>query len=481
MFRRDVLSLLGGSFLYPSLVFGQTNKWDAHYDVVVIGSGFAGLAAAIEARRNKSTVLLIEKMDAFGGNSAICAGDMAVPDSPVQHKCGIFGDSAAIMLADLQRSGKQIDLAHARAVCQNALSTWRWTTEELGVSWIMDRVQGDLGQSFPRGIMLQEQRSGSVIVQAGLDAAERLKVELQASTKLEKILLDSSGRISGVEVSSGYLFPKENSGTLNRIRARNGVVIATGGFSADVAFRSGLDPRLDRRLSTSNQPGATAEALQEAMRIGAAATDLDKIQVMSWNSREEIFLGQSWAYIEYVTLPFGMWISDNTGEKVCEPGTPHGTRSEILLKASNRDENVIAIVPSSVCEKTGFDLNEVGSLIKQGIIHRYSSASRLASDLDIPVRPMLEEIEKHYQGKQREDQVWYAILLAPKVHHCMGGLSIDGIGRVRRAGDEGFIAGLYAAGEVTGGMFGHARLPSHSSTDALTMGRIAGKSAAFAV
>lgn len=483
MFRRKFLKsslfLSSIGFFGVAPVFGKNseNSWEDTYDVIVVGSGFAGLAAAIEARKNKCSVLLIEKMDSYGGNSALCAGDMAVPNSPVQKACGIVGDSPQVMLIDLIRAGGKIDLEHAEAVCQNALPTWQWTIDELGVDWVTNAIQNDLGQSFPRGIMLKG-RSGAQIVQAEIDSAERLKVEMHSSVRLEKILLDNHGRVCGIEAREGYLFPEEDSGKIVRLKSNKGVVLATGGFSADINFRSSWDPRLTSKFPTSNHPGATAEALKAAMGIGAETVDLKEIQVMSWNSSEEIFLGQSWAFIEYVTLPFGIWLSTGTGKAICYPNASHKERTEALLELTGKGEEAVAIVSKKHCVLSGFDQKEISSLIKQGVIHCYSSLREMAVDLDIPVQTLTNTVKERFKNKEVTTDNWYVIFLAPKVHHCMGGLSINGLAKVRSSHGS-FIQNFYAAGEVCGGLFGKARLPSHSCTDALVMGKIAGKSASL--
>ncbi len=478
--RRSFLKIAGVSALplFSPILFAKNNSWNAEFDVIIVGSGFAGLAAAIEARKNKASVLVIEKMDAFGGNSMICAGDMAVPDSPVQRTCGILEDSPLIMLQDLERASGQRASSHTKAVCFNALETWKWTKDELGVEWVMDRIQNDSGQTYPRGIM-NTLRSGSAIIQAELDTANRLKADLRSNCMLEEILLDSSGRVVGVQVRTGYEFPNPSSGKTATLKANSGIVLATGGFSADIAFRQKANKLLTPNLPTSNQPGATSEALQEALRIGAKAVDLDKIQVMSWNSSEEIFLGQSWAFIEYVTLSRGIWLSTKTGKPVTDSLASHKERTESLLAARSQKHEIAAILPASESIVSGFDPSELNSLIRQGIIHEYSSLKELSIDLDIPLQELCETVLKKYKDNRVISTTWHAILLVPKVHHCMGGLDITGMGQVKAAGNEDIIPGFYAAGEVTGGIFGSSRLPSHSCTDALVMGRIAGKSAAL--
>lgn len=102
----------------------------------------------------------------------------------------------------------------------------------------------------------------------------------------------------------------------------------------------------------------------------------------------------------------------------------------------------------------------------------------MAVDLDIPIQTLIKTVKERFQNKVETTDDWYVIFLAPKVHHCMGSLSIHGLAKVRSS-HGGFVSNFYAAGEVCGGLFGKPRLPSHSCTDALVMGKIAGKSASL--
>jgi len=109
------------------------------YDVIVIGSGFAGLSAAIECKMNGGNVVVLEKMKAIGGNSIISDGGIAAPDTPEQKSLGI-DDSIELMYADMMKSGDGLnDSTITKLVCEHALEAYQWSKDVLGVQY-MSRV-----------------------------------------------------------------------------------------------------------------------------------------------------------------------------------------------------------------------------------------------------------------------------------------------------------------------------------------------------
>ena len=458
--RRRFLAALAAA---ASPALGAAPAADAEADVIIVGSGFGGLAAAIEARRAGAEVLLVEKMAALGGNSSLSAGDMAVPDSPVQRSLGIAGDSPELMASDLIHNAGA-DPARARTVAGHALETWRWTAEQLGVDWNMSRIQGDWGQSVPRGITLTS-RSGFSIVQACTQALERLKAGVRTECRLVAPVFEG-GRAAGIEAEGA-------AGERLFLRARRGIVMAYGGFSADAAFRSSLNPLLTAGIPTSNQPGATSEAWRAMIDAGAGMLDLDRIQVMCWNSPDERGLGQAWTFIEYVTVPLGQWFDTSDGTPLLGADRSPRARTETLLPRCAAGHAVLAAVSQKAVEESGFSREQAAALTAQGILRTYGSPEALAAELGCSPAAMLAAMPSRDAGEQR----FCALSVTPKVHHCQGGLRIDAQARVYSR--EGRVMpGLYAAGECTGGLFRRERLPSHSVADALVTGRIAGVSAA---
>ena len=190
------------------------------YDVIVVGSGFAGLAAALESRLGGAEVLLIEKMPAFGGNSAINGGAFSVAGSPLQKKFGIK-DSPEQMLADMIRSGRglsHVDLL--KMVVEGSLPAYEFTLRH-GVKY-KDFVQHFGGHSVPRTLQTVESTGGG-ITRPLTESCRKHGVELHLRAKMEEFIRDDDGRVVGLVVRERYLFPNEESGVLQRYGARKGV------------------------------------------------------------------------------------------------------------------------------------------------------------------------------------------------------------------------------------------------------------------
>ena len=252
-------------------------KWDEEFDVVVIGSGFVGLAAAIEAKLAGKSVAVFEKMRNPGGNSIINGGIPGVPGTPMQKKEGI-DDSPELMMEDMLREG--LGLNHpdkVRKLCEEALPTWQWTIDELGVEWNRDRVSQGGGHSVPRCSIIKN-GSGSGIVLKEIEKLKTLGVPIRTRVLMERIIRDADGRVKGVMVREGYRFPNKDSGKTKFLKAKRGLVLAHGGFGADIPYRTIFDPKLTAEIGTTCQPGATSEAWREADRIGCQMIQTDWIQ-----------------------------------------------------------------------------------------------------------------------------------------------------------------------------------------------------------
>lgn len=278
--------LAGASLASAKALDPMPTHWDETFDVVVIGSGFAGLAAAIEARQAGASVCVFEKMRTIGGNSIVNGGIMGVPGSPMQKREGLE-DSPELMARDMLQEGAGLN--HPEKVlhlCQQALPTWEWTIKELGVEWVEERVAQEGGHSVPRCAILKN-GSGSGIVLKEQAKLKSMGVTPRTGVLMEHIIRDSDGRVKGVQVREGYRFPKKDSGKVKFIAAKKAVILAHGGFGADVKFRSIQDPKLTEKLGTTCQPGATSEAWREASRIGCHMIQTDWIQCAPWTSPTE--------------------------------------------------------------------------------------------------------------------------------------------------------------------------------------------------
>ncbi|PLY06549.1 MAG: flavocytochrome c [Desulfuromonas sp.] len=460
--------------------------WGEDYDLVVVGSGFAGLAAAIEAKQAGASVIVLEKMRIPGGNSAISGGLLAVAGSPLQQREGIE-DSPELLFKDMMVAG--MDLNHpvlARLVAEKSPEILEWTQTFLGVEY-SDNLNYLGGHSVARTYATAN-GTGSGIIKPMLAKCRELEIPVQMKTLLCSLLKDDSGRVEGVEVRRDYLFPNRDSGQLQRIRARRGVVLACGGFSRDVAFRMTQDPRLNEKIDSTNQLGATAEALVLALQAGATPIHLSWIQMGPWASSDEKGWGVGSMFTLLAGFPYGIMVDAKTGKRFVNEGADRRLRTDAMLIT---DRIPVAIVDSEGVKNA----TTLESCLKRGVVKAFGSIEELANFNHIPLVPLQETLERYHLSlahgrdaefgkplaadlKPIEHPPFYSIRLLPKVHHCMGGIQINAQAQVIDIADHQPIPGLYAAGEITGGVHGASRLGSTAIVDCLIFGRIAGQNAA---
>lgn len=465
--------------------------WDETYDVVIVGSGFAGLSAAIEAKNANASVAVLEKMPVFGGNSTINGGGMSVVGSPLQEAEGIK-DSVDAMLADMYKAGLGLNYpAQARIVCENSLPAFLWCRDYLGVKF-RDKLAQFGGHSVPRTVSTYNQ-SGSGIVRPMLARAKELGIPLKKKTYVKRLISNPEGRVVGLEVVTGYDFKKDaQKGKIKFIKATKGVVMASGGFSADVTYRSTQDPRLSKEVMTTNQPGATAECLKEMIRSGANPVQLSWIQLGPWASPDEKGFGLAPVWSAFAAFPNGIMVDPATGERFVDELADRKVRADAILKTGN--------VAVAICDEEGSATSppeHKQKLVDRKVVMKFDTLKDLAAHYKIPFEKLEAQItryntyvqDKHdlefnkpFVLKQKPIQKapFYGVRLWPKAHHTMGGVEIDTEARVLDINTLKPIPGLFACGEATGGTHGASRLGTVAVPDCIVFGRIAGGNAAKA-
>jgi len=464
----------------------RAGRYDDDYDVVVVGAGFAGLTAAIEACNAGASVLVIEKMRAPGGNSTISDGGIAAAGTPMQQREGI-ADSPELMYSDMLRAGLGLNHpALVRELAQRSAATVQWSIDYLGVEYL-DRLDQFGGHSVPR-CFTAANISGATIIKQQVAKLRELGVEIRLQTCLKGFVRDTNGKVSGVSVREGFE-PKQPEGGVERcLRARRGVVLATGGFGADTAFRSAQDPRLDSSVDTTNVRFATAEALIEALRIGAMPVHLSHIQLGPWASPDEKGYGVGPRFGDYVAFQYGLVVSPDTNARIVNELADRKTVADAILAVG---KPCIGIADSKAVEESGWSIDRC---LQKGVVRSFGTLADLAAFYGLDTEVLAETVERFsgFVARKRDTDFgkpildsaapvthtpYYGMRLWPKVHHTMGGVRIDVNGRVMDI-DGHPIAGLYAAGEITGGVHGACRLGSCAITDCLVFGRIAGRNAA---
>lgn len=498
--RRQLLgtSILGGATMLSGTALAAKapvpQKWDETFDVIIIGSGFAGLAAAIEAKKLGSNVVVLDKMPTPGGNSIINGGLMAATGCPQQKMHGIE-DSPELFAQDILKAGLYLnDLAKVKLVANSALSNYEWTIKELGVQYIPDAIGQEGGHSVPRYVSTTN-GSGSGILNPELKRVKELGVPVRLKVYVEHIIRADNGRVEGVQVREGYKFPDAKSGKVKFLRATKGVILCYGGFAADVKFRMYQDPKLSEKLDTTNQPGATSELWRETSNIGALQVQNDWIQCGPWGNPREKGMGVGWTFNQTAAAEYGLWVNSD-GKRFINELANRKIRADAIMVEQVKGKTCWAIATEpNVAQLKKNRPGLLEKMVERKIVEKYDTLEAMAKacKIDLPtLQKQVEEFNGYVKAKKdpvwdryiNNDQVplvegpWYIGELSPKVHHCMGGLVTDMKCHVIDVLNDQPIPGLYAAGEATSGVHGAVRLGTVAILDCLVFGRIAGQVAA---
>ncbi len=455
-------------------------------DILIIGSGAAGLSAAIEARCAGASVIVVEKMNLTGGNTRISDGALSAAGNFVQQRKGIQ-DSPELFYEDMLRAGLGLNHPHlARLVAEKGAEAIHWTTKVLGVQY-QDRLDRFGGHSVARTVTTRS-HSGVDIIRGQTALLKRMGVEIRIRCALGELLTNREGRICGAKVLYGYRFDNETFDATGTIRAERAVIVAAGGFGNDLPFRMLQNPVLNDVIDSTNQRGATAEALGEALKKGAAPVHLSWIQTGPWGCPDEKGYGKGARFASYSVFPCGIVVDPADGRRVVNEWADRRRRSDALLKAGYP---CLGIVDSTGAAK---EPKSLAFCLERGKIKKFQTIAELAEAYGVPSEA-LEETVRRYNNAVRSkttDELgkplgkgartldrppFYCMRLWPKVHHTPGGVAIDSRARVLDVKGRP-IAGLFAAGEFCGGVHGADRLGGCALVECLVFGRIAGRQAA---
>lgn len=490
---------LGNSSLSAKALDQKGVKYDEEYDVAVIGSGYAALAASITAAEKGLKVVMIEKMSRLGGNSVINGGLLAVVGSPKQKAEGIK-DSLELYMKDSMKAGRNLNHPeNLKVICERGVDALK-LTQKCGAKYY-DKLSHLGGHSVPR-TYLSANGSGSGIVKPMLAYFEKLpNGTIKNRTKFDDFITDEKGRVVGVSVREHYRFnskslddARENkSGERKYIKAKKGVVLAAGGFSRDVFFRNMQDPGIPVDTDSTNQPGATAEVLMKAFELGAVPVQVSWIQFGPWACPEEKGFGAASNFNINATFRYGVSVNPKTGKRFMNELADRRTRAQAMFKVINgQDKNY----PINICDQAAVDkiIPEIAEkALAAGVVKKYNSIDEIAAAYKIPaaeLKKTIADYNKYVQAKNDPEfgkpvdkaegvQIikapFYATKGVPKLHHTMGGLKINTKAQVISSDTKEPIPGLFAAGEITGGTHGASRLGSCSIPDCLVFGMVAGE------
>jgi len=460
-------------------------KWDEEADVVVVGSGFAGLAAAAEAASRGSKTVVLEKMPIYGGNSLINGGGYNAWTDKLKLRETLKrgDDSAELHFKDTLKGGDYYnDPALVKILVENAPVALDWMLEEgdLKLKNVLIRIGGH--SAYRDHVSIDG--TGRGYVEAIKKIADRNGArDMRLNNKITWIWRkDPQSPVLGVEVSSGK--------TKKNIRIRKGLVLASGGFGADVKMRQMFNPGISPQYNTTNQPGATGEVIRYAQAIGADALQLCFIQLYPTADPNGGTLDKYALYPSRMPSYGGVFV-DLHGKRFVNELERRDVVSRAEMGTGGKRAFTVftdKMIPNVTTPE------EVAEGIKVGRVLKADTLAELAKLMEVPGNALEDTIAKHNQyikeGKDPqfskpitpqmqaiEAGPYYSVAQWPSVHHTMGGLRINPLAQVVDIwGDP--IPRLYAAGEVTGGVHGTNRLGANATPDAVVFGRIAGANAA---
>jgi len=322
-----------------------------------------------------------------------------------------------------------------------------------------------------------------------LSMVKTMGMNVRTRVLLNNLILDTAGRVWGVLVRKGYEHSDPESGTPKYIKARKAVILATGGYANDIEFRMSQDPRLTGSIDSTNKHSTTGEALREALRIGVMPVHLSWIQLGPWASPDEKGYGIGPDFASYIAFPYGIVINPKTGNRFVNELADRKKRADAILQVG---QPCIGIADQKGVEVSGHGIDHC---LRKGVVKMLNRIDDIADTYQVPIQSLKSTVihfndyvenglDKDYgklilsNARSLKHPPYYCIRLWPKVHHTMGGILINSKAQVLNLSLQP-MKGLYAAGEVTGGVHGASRLGSCAITDCLVFGRIAGRNAAL--
>ena len=466
MERRDILKLGALAMLAGPRAFAAGRLERA--DVIVIGSGGAGMTAAISAFDAGVKVLVLEKMPITGGNTQLAAGGMNAAETVFQKKRNI-ADTVQVMYDDTFKGGKNKARPElVEILARGSSGSIDWLTS-IGAD--MSDVGRMAGASLSRTHRpTGGEAVGHHIVHVMRQNAIKRGLDVRTNTRVLKILSMPGGAVSGVLVQNKF-------GEQFTVEAPT-VVLASGGFSADLGRVVKYKPEY-KGFSSTNQPGATGDGLDLAAAFGARLVDMDQIQIHPTQAAGSKIL------ITEAVRGNGAICVNRDGKRFMNELTTRDAASAAILKQKGGSAFLV------FDEAIRRSLKQIEGYFHLELVRSGKTVQELARALEVDGASLAATVEAYNRfqsgkndadfGRQDmprpvKDAGFHAIEIRPGIHYTMGGVAIDGRTRVL-ATDGRVLAGLYAAGEVTGGVHGANRLGGNSISETITFGRIAGREA----
>ena len=445
-----------------------------NFDIVIVGGGGAGLSAAISASNLGAKVVLLEKMAAVGGNTLVSMGGINIPGSDAQ-KARKIEDNSELYYNDALAGGDNENNKELfKILSENALDTYKWLKEEVGVEFKKDELIHFGGHTVPRAAVFKGRYAVELISKLRARAAA-LGVEIRTGVKAQDIILDDN-KVVGIKAVRGEKTAE--------FFGNRGVIFATGGFSGNIEMRKKYNPELDERYKTTNQSGINGDGHLMCEKLGADFIHMSYIQTFP-------IADPATGALSHVggSRFDGAILVNRSGKRFVEELERRDVVSQAILSQEGGvgylvwAQEVEAVADRTTENKAEVDRLKRNHLFIEGTLEEcskglninldtlketlntYNSSVENGADLEFNRRGNLIKIKK---GS------FYIQTVAPAVHHTMGGIRINPENQVLDIKGN-IITGLYAAGEIVGGIHGTNRLGGNAITDILVFGKRVGE------
>jgi flavocytochrome c len=461
------------------------------FDVVVIGSGAAGLSAALTAAELGASVLIAEAEDVVGGSSRLSSGMMMAAGTAQQRAIGIADSPENLFREYMQLNQWQVDAGLARRLAFESGPAVEWLAE-LGVHF-HDTLSFGGEESQPRNHL--PVGMGAEIVENLHRAADRAGVEIALRRRIDRLLVED-GAVTGVAVGA------------DELRA-GAVIVASGGFGANVEKLRQYYPAPTEAgdwMWYMGAGGSQGDALDLATQVGAQIAGM---------GRGLSFLTPNFVREYEATLPGWILMVNAQGRRFCDETVGYGVLDHLARAQGGRafvifDEASRQAAPAgkpaayrqsnpSMPGRKSPNWNDemVAQMAEKGALARSDSVAELAGLLQLPVENVVGSVERYNRlvadGEDRDylkaseflrpiatPPFYGAELRWATIALTSVGLRIDAEARVL-TDTSAVIPGLFAAGECTGGVLGDVYVGSGNSySNCVVFGRIAGRAAALA-
>lgn len=462
---------------------------DRDFDVIVVGSGAAGLAAALSATQEGATVLVAEAEGIVGGSSRLSGGLMMGAGTRYQRALGIEDSPEALFHDYMTLNQWKVEAGVVERLTQRAGAAVEWLGD-LGVEFYDQLVFGG-DETVPR-VHCPIGR-GQAVVDVLYARCREAGVEFALGQRIDRLLTDDEGAVCGVAVGDDEI-------------TSGGVIIASGGFGANEEKRRELFPSVyDTEWSYYiGADGARGDALEFTKDVDAQVTGYNRGLRLLHTDFDKMYE----AYI-----PGWLILVNREGRRFCNETAPYGIMDGLMAEQGDVAYAIFdhtrlveatelgvarykqSIPGSTKRQSPHWNLDIIEMMLKEGKVHRTESLEELAASIDVPADHLQATVDRVNQLVELHEDLdylkdpkflepiaegpFYAVEVRPATCcFTATGLRIDRDANVLDSSGRP-IRGLFAAGEVTGGVIGPRYVGSGNSYgNCVTMGRVAGQSAA---